>query len=183
MELDRLDYKLLTAIQTNNRLTADALSEIAGLSATACQRRLKRLREAGIIESDVAIVSPSAVGRPLMMIVHVSLERERADIVDRFKTAIRRTPEILSGYYVTGEADFVLLVSARSMEEYEAFTRDFFYENRDIRGFKTMVVMDRVKASFALPLHLDEPAGNEKRATYSARSALIEATRAPRPTR
>jgi len=183
MELDRLDYKLLAAIQTNNRMTADALSEVAGLSATACQRRLKRLREAGIIEGDVAIVSPAAVGRPLMMIVHVSLERERADIVDRFKASIRRTPEILSGYYVTGDADFVLMVSARSMEEYESFTRDFFYENRDIRGFKTMVVMDRVKASFALPLHLDEPVGNEKRTAHADRSALIEASRTRRPAR
>ncbi len=163
MQLDRLDYRLLGAIQTNNRLTAEALSEMVGLSATACQRRLKRLRDAGIIEGDVAIISPAAVGRPLIMIVHVTLERERADIVDRFKASIRRTPEILSGYYVTGEADFVLIVSARDMMEYENFTRDFFYENRDIRGFKTAVVMDRVKTSFALPLHLNEPEGDEKR--------------------
>jgi len=163
MQLDRLDYKLLSVVQINNRLTAEALSEIVGLSPTACQRRLKRLRSAGIIESDVAIISPAAIGRPLLLIVQVTLERERADIVDRFKAAIRRTPEILSGYYVTGEADFILIISARDMQEYENFTRDFFYENRDIRGFKTTVVIDRVKTSFALPLHFEEPSSSGKR--------------------
>jgi Lrp/AsnC family leucine-responsive transcriptional regulator len=163
MQLDRLDYKLLSAIQENNRLTADALSEIVGLSATACQRRLKRLRDGGVIEQDVAIISPAAIGRPLLLIVQVTLERERADIVDRFKASIRRAPEVLSGFYITGEFDFMLIVSARDMEEYEAFTRDFFYENKDIRSFKTTVVMDRVKTSFALPLQFEEPEGGEKR--------------------
>jgi Lrp/AsnC family leucine-responsive transcriptional regulator len=155
MPLDRLDLKLLQAVQADNRLTSEALSEAVGLSPTACQRRLKRLRDEGIIEADVAIVSPQAVGRPLLMLVAVSLERERADIIDRFKQAIRRTKEIMSGYYVTGDADFMLIVSARDMEDYESFTRRFFYENADIKGFKTTVVMDRVKASFNLPIDLD----------------------------
>jgi Lrp/AsnC family leucine-responsive transcriptional regulator len=122
------------------------------LSPTACQRRLKRLRQEGIIEGDVSIISPKAVGRPISMLVLVSLERERADIIDRFKRAIRSTSEIMIGLYVTGDADFALLVTARDMQDYEQFTRRFFYENPDIKGFKTMVVMDRVKASFVLPI-------------------------------
>lgn len=154
MMLDRIDGKLLRAVQANNRLTAEALAEIAGLSPTACQRRMKRLRAEGIIEADVAIVSPKAVGQPIMMLVLVSLERERADIVDRFKAAIRATTEVMIGFYVTGDADFVLVVTARDMEDYEQFTRRFFYENHDIKGFKTLVVMDRVKAGFALPIDI-----------------------------
>lgn len=151
-ELDPMDIALLQAVQKNNRLTSEELAEIVHLSPTACQRRLRRLRTEGVIESDVSIVSPKAVGRHITMIVLVSLERERADIVDRFKTAIRNTREVMIGYYVTGEADFMLVVTARDMEGYEQFTRRFFYENADIKGFKTMVVMDRVKASFAFPI-------------------------------
>ena len=86
------------------------------------------------------------------MVVLVSLERERADIVDRFKSSIRSSRDVMLGYYVTGDADFILIVTARDMESYEQFTRRFFYENPDIKGFKTMVVMDRVKASFAFPI-------------------------------
>lgn len=150
--LDRADLALLAAVQDNNRLTSEELGGIANLSPTACQRRLKRLRAEGVIEADVAVVSPKAVGRYITMIVLVSLERERADIVDRFKTAIRNTREVMIGYYVTGDADFILVVTARDMEDYEQFTRRFFYENNDIKGFKTMVVMDRVKAGFSLPM-------------------------------
>ena len=152
LDLDRADRALLEAVQTNNRLTSEALAALVNLSPTACQRRLKRLREDGVIEADVSIISPKAVGRSITMIVLVSLERERADIVDRFKAAIRSTKEVMVGYYVTGDADFMLVVTAQDMEDYEAFTRRFFYENHDIKGFKTMVVMDRVKAGFALPI-------------------------------
>ena len=153
--LDRLDLKILALVQRDNRLTSENIGEGVGLSATAVQRRLKRLRDDGVIEADVAVVAPKAVGQRVQMIVMVSLERERADIIDRFKQSIRATPEVMSGYYVTGEADFLLVVTTRDMEDYELFTRRFFYENPDIKNFKTMVVMDRVKAGFALPLEMD----------------------------
>jgi Lrp/AsnC family leucine-responsive transcriptional regulator len=123
-----------------------------GLSATAVQRRLKKLRSDGVIEGDVSIVAPKSIGRPVSMFVLVTLERERADIVDRFKQSIRHTPEVMNGYYVTGDADFLLIVTAESMEDCEQFTRKFFYENFDIKGFKTMVIMDSVKIGFFVPI-------------------------------
>ena len=156
MEIDRTDARILDAVQQNNRLTSEELGVIVNLSSTAVQRRLKRLRAEGVIEGDVAIVRPSAVGQHVSMLVMVTLERERADIVDRFKQSIRATPEVMSGYYVTGESDFILMVTARDMEDYERFTRRFFYKNPDIKGFKTMVVMDRVKAGFAIPINVTE---------------------------
>jgi Lrp/AsnC family leucine-responsive transcriptional regulator len=152
VELDRIDARLLAELQRNNRVSSEELGELVGLSSTGIQRRLKRLRSSGIIEADIAVVSPKAVGRDVMMLVMVSLERERADIIDTFKHSIRTTPEIMSGYYVTGDADFVLVVTTRNMEEYEQFTRQFFYNNPNIKGFKTMVVMDRVKAGFSIPI-------------------------------
>lgn len=123
---DRLDARIMTLVQGNNRLTSDEIGERVGLSATAVQRRLKKLRDSGIIEADVSIVSPKAVGRPVSMLVLVSLERERADIIDRFKQALRANREVMSGYYVTGEADFVIIVTATDMEGYEQFTCRFF---------------------------------------------------------
>jgi len=60
-----------------------------------------------------------------------------------------------NGYYAPGDADFVLIVTAESMEDYEVFTRKFFYEDPDIKGFKTMVVMDRVKTGFSVPIDFD----------------------------
>lgn len=150
--LDAIDARLLDLLQRDNRMTSERLGELVGLSPTACQRRIKRLRAERIIEGDVSIVSPAAVGRKITMLVLVSLERERADIVDHFKQVIRKTPEVMNGFYVTGDSDFVLLVTAKDMEDYEQFTRRFFYDNRDIKGFKTLVVMDRVKFGYSLPI-------------------------------
>jgi Lrp/AsnC family transcriptional regulator, leucine-responsive regulatory protein len=150
--LDEFDKKILRHVQRDNQLTSAQLSELVGLSPTSVQRRLIKLRANKVIEADIAVISPKAVDRPLIMLVAVELARERSDIIDRFKRAVRERSEVMSAYYVTGETDFVLVVSAIDMTDYETFTRDFFYNNTDIKGFKTTVVMDRIKASFSLPL-------------------------------
>ena len=149
--LDELDRKILHEVQLNNQLTSAQLSERVGLSPTSAQRRLNRLRRDKIIEGDVSIVSNEAVGRPMTMMVAVQLERERSDIIDHFKKSVRHEPTVMSAYYVTGDTDFILIVAVRDMKEYEEFTRNFLYDNPDIKGFKTTVVMDRIKASFYIP--------------------------------
>lgn len=151
-DIDEFDLKLLRFVQHNNRLTADELSSKVGLSPSACQRRLVRLRQEGVIERDIAVVSPEAVGRQLTMIVEVTLERERPDIMDEFRRSMIATPEVMQCYYVTGEADFILVLTARDMRHYEAFTKQFFFANPNIRRFHTMVVMDRVKAGLYVPI-------------------------------
>jgi Lrp/AsnC family transcriptional regulator, leucine-responsive regulatory protein len=152
MELDKIDMRLMDLVQHNNQLITEELGKKVGVSATSVQRRLRKLRAEGVIEADVSIISPKAIGKNVAMHVVVSLERERADVVERFKKAICNTAEVMSGYYVAGDADFVLLVTANNMEDYEAFTRRFFYENQDIKSFKAMVIMDRVKAGFTLQM-------------------------------
>lgn len=154
---DRIDARIMRLVQENNRLTSDEIGDRIGLSATAVQRRLKKLRKNKTIEGDVSIISPKAVGRPVSMLVLVSLARDRADVIDRIKRALRQNADVMSAYCVTGEADFVLVVTATDMEGYERFTRRFLYEDPDIKGFKTLVVLDRVKVGFSLPIEaIDE---------------------------
>lgn len=150
--LDSFDLKLLDAVQENNRITAEQLADKARLSPSTCLRRLARLRDKGVIEADIAVVSPDRVGRTLTMVVQVTLERERVDIVDEFKKSMRATPEVMQCYYVTGDVDFILIVTAREMAQYEEFTQRFFFDNPNIRRFHTMVVMDRVKVGLFVPL-------------------------------
>lgn len=152
MELDRIDARLLDLVQRNNRMSSEELGAKVGLSASGVQRRLKRLRAERVIEADVSIISPKAIGRNLTVLILISFERARADTVDRFKRAICKMTEVMSGFYVAGQADFVLLVTANNMEEYERFTRRLLYENPDIKRFETMVALDRVKAGFTLPM-------------------------------
>jgi Lrp/AsnC family leucine-responsive transcriptional regulator len=152
--LDSFDAKLLRLLQHDNRLNADELADKVGLSPSACLRRIKRLRERGVIEAEFAVVSPEAVGRGLTMIVEVTLERERPDLIEDFKRAMRSVPEVMMCFYVTGETDFIIMVTSRTMREYEAFTRRFFFENPNVRRFHTYVVMDRVKVGLAIPIEL-----------------------------
>lgn len=152
MELDRIDARLLDLVQRNNRLSSEELGAKVGLSASGVQRRLKRLRAEGVIESDVSIISPRAVGRNVTALILIFFERDRADIVDRFKRSICKMPEVMSGFYVTGQADFLLLVTANDMEDYEYFTRRLVHESSDIKRFETMVILHRAKVGFTVPL-------------------------------
>lgn len=154
--MDRFDAALLNLVQVDNKLTADKLSDKIGLSPSACQRRLKMLRSTGVIEKDISVVSPAAVGRHMMMVVLITLEREQPDLIDTFKRAMLQTPEVMQCYYVTGSSDFVLIVATRDMSHYEAFSRRFFHENPNIRRFDTSVVMDRVKTGLFVPVEADE---------------------------
>lgn len=156
IRLDGFDRRLLAVVQDNNRVGADELSARVGLSASACLRRLARLRKDRIIEADIAVVAPQGVGRTLTMIVEVTLERERPDILDEFKKSMRATPEVMQCYYVTGEIDFILMVTARDMRQYEEFTNRFFFKNPNVRRFHTLVVMDRVKVGLSVPISADE---------------------------
>ena len=69
--------------------------------------------------------------------------------------AARDNAEIMQCYYVTGQADFVMVLTSRSMEAYDAFVERFLFSNRNVRRFETMVVMDRVKVGFDLPIDAD----------------------------
>jgi len=151
VELDEFDRRLLDALQENNRLTGEEPAEIAGLSAAACLRRVQRLRDEGVIERDVSLLAPAAIGKRVTVVVLVTVERERPDLIDEFKRAMREAPEVLQCHYVTGPADFVLIVAAADMADYEAFTRRHLFE-RHIRRFESLVVLDRVKAATAIPL-------------------------------
>jgi len=156
VSLDSFDIKLLSALQENNQRTSEELAALVNLSPAACLRRVKRLRDTRVISADVSIVAPEALGQRMTVIVVVALERDQQDLTEAFMASMRAAPQVTQCYYVTGQADFVLVVSVRDMEEYEAFTQAFFAGNRNVKRFDTMVVMKRakfepgIKASIAL---------------------------------
>src|SRR5438874_1940376 len=152
MPLDKLDARLLDLVQRNNRLSSEELGALVGLSASGVQRRLKRMRADGLIEADVAIVSPKAVGRHVTLLVLISFERDASDTAERFKQAVRNMPEVMSGFLVTGEADFVLMVTAKDMDEYAEFKRRLVSEHSEIKRVESIVVLDRIKTGFTVPI-------------------------------
>ncbi|GHF59501.1 DNA-binding Lrp family transcriptional regulator [Amycolatopsis bartoniae] len=152
-ELDPLDQAILSRLQVDSRTIAESIGAQVGLSAAAVQRRIKRLRETGVIAGEVAVIEPRAVGVDMTFIVDVEMERERIEVLDAFRKQVQADPAVQQCYYVTGSADFVLVVMCRDMAEFEAFTRRAFFDNGEVRHFTTSVVMDRVKVGLTVPLN------------------------------
>lgn len=150
--LDGIDRKILEKLQTSNVVGMDRLGAMVGLSASAAQRRIKRLRDDGITSADVSVVDPAAIGRHMIFIVEVTLERENAAVFEAFKRRMREAPEVQQCYYVTGDGDFILILTAADMAEYEAITARLFMDDANVRRYRTSVVMSRIKASLAVPV-------------------------------
>jgi len=150
--MDTFDTAILNALQSDNRMTVEALAQHVGLSPTACQRRVKRLRKNGAIAADIAVLSPAAVGNRVTFVVQVAMKHGGADSVDAFKREMRKIAEVQQCYYTTGDFDFLMIITARDVSEYEQLTRRIFFENRHIQRFNTIVVMDTVKVGLQIPL-------------------------------
>ncbi len=151
--MDALDRKILDIVQRDNQLPAEKIAGRVGLSASAVQRRLKRLRDSGVIEHDVSTVSPDAVGRGFLAIASVLLDSEAPPIRRQFAKLVHDLPEVMQCYYVTGEsADFLLFVTARDMNDYNAFMTRLAEEFPRIKHFSTNVVLERVKTGLSLPV-------------------------------
>jgi Lrp/AsnC family leucine-responsive transcriptional regulator len=152
IELDDLDRRILRVLQEDNKLSFAELAERAGSSSASCLRRVRRLREHGVIRADVCLLDPSVTGPSLEIVVTVELERERLDLVDQFKRDMRAADEVTQCYMVTGEADFVLLVNVPDVAAFDIFVRTKLYANPNVRKFNSMIAIDRVKFDTRLPV-------------------------------
>ena len=151
-DLDRFDLAILDTLQSDSRVTAESLGETLGLSATAVQRRIRRLRSEGLIEAEVAVVSASAMGSPVTVIVELAFKQGLTAAVDAFKREALAHAEIQQCFYVAGEYDFVLIVVSPSLAAYERFTRRVFFPNDNIARFRSTVAMGTIKRGLQLPL-------------------------------
>ena len=152
MRLDAFDRKILAQLQADARKPAEAIGASVGLSASAVQRRIARLRDNGVIAAEVAVLEPKRIGRPLTMIVDLEVERERAELLAALKRWIAREPAIQQAWYVTGDGDYVLVVSARDVEDYDALMQRLVSDNPNVRRFRTRVALGTLKRGLALPV-------------------------------
>jgi Lrp/AsnC family leucine-responsive transcriptional regulator len=155
MDLDRFDRQLLNLVQEDAGQTAERLAEQVGLSPSAIQRRLRRLREEGVIVRHAAVVDPRTVGHPTFFIVSLQVERERPELLAQLRTWIAAQEPIQQAYYVTGEADFVLVIASPDTESYDALMSRLVGENPNVRRFATNVALSIVKQGLTIPIPLD----------------------------
>jgi DNA-binding Lrp family transcriptional regulator len=150
--LDTYDINILDILQKDCMMPQRDIGNLVNLSAAAVQRRIKRMREKGIIQATVAVVDPQKLHQPVTLLVEITLDSEQIELIDAAKKSFAEAPEIQQCYYVTGETDFILVVVTETMAAYEALTRKLFFNNPNIKRFNTFVTMDRVKVGIAIPL-------------------------------
>lgn len=152
MKIDRIDRKILVALQRNNRIANLELAELVGLSPPACLKRVKRLREEEVIVGDVSIINPELAGNTMTLIVSVEMERDRADIYQVFRKSILNAPEVTQCYQISGSYDFMLVVTVKDIQGYEYFVERVLHKDLNIRKFHTSVSLRTVKFSTEIEL-------------------------------
>jgi Lrp/AsnC family leucine-responsive transcriptional regulator len=157
--LDAFDIAILDILQKDNSVPQRAIAEAVHLSAPAVQRRIRRLQDSGVIRANVAVIDAAKVGLPLTIIIELHLENERPDRTAAMRARIAAEPAIQQCYSVTGEADYLLIVTVASMADYEALTRRLFEGDDNIRHFRTSVTLGWLKSGLQLPLDKALPNG------------------------
>jgi Lrp/AsnC family leucine-responsive transcriptional regulator len=152
MALDDGDRRILRALQRDGRMPIIALAEAVGLSATPCQRRVKRLEEAGVIRGYSAQVSPARVGLPLQAFVQVSLESHAEEVAEKFHKALAARPEVLAAYAMSGEMDYLLHVLAPDMEAFGDFATRALLRMPGVKETRSSFVLATLKEPGEVPL-------------------------------
>jgi len=149
IELDDIDKRIVAALQAEGRLPIVDLADRVSLSATPCQRRVKRLEEEGVITRYAALVSPAAMGVGLQALVEITLDDHSEKTVDAFEAAIRARTEVVACYAVTGDMDFLVHVFVPDLAAFSEFALKALLRMSGVKGTRSSFIMQAVKSDLA----------------------------------
>lgn len=153
MKLDRIDRRILEAMQRNGRVSNLELAEQVGLSPTPCSRRVKRLEESGIIRRHVTLLNQSMLGLKLTAYIGISMDRHTPDRFEAFEAEVARYPEVMECSVVTGQSsDYLLKAVVPDMEYYEKFLLGRLTRIAGVTGVHSSFELRRVVHRTELPL-------------------------------
>lgn len=156
ISIDVVDRALLEQLQTDASLSNQDLALRLHLSSATCLRRVKRLRDAGLIEREVAILNPARVaaslGHGVCAIVEITLDRQDTGALELFERRVANEHAVQQCYRVSPGPDFVLVVHTKDMPGYEAMTQRLFTADANVRNVKSFFSIKRTKFGAELPL-------------------------------
>lgn len=151
-QLDDIDKRILNILQDDATTPLKTIAESVHVSTATAQRRIAQLGETGIIDRQVAIVSPDKVGYDLTVLVMVKMAHSNTSMQHRFERLIAKQPQVVSCYEISGDYDFVLMVHSKNMQDYHAFTRSFLTGDNNVAHFNSQFVMNFVKSGTKIEL-------------------------------
>ncbi|MFE3461516.1 Lrp/AsnC family transcriptional regulator [Nocardiopsis aegyptia] len=156
--LDEIDHLLLGLVQTDATRPLHELGDRVGLSPSAVQRRLTRLRAAGVIRAQVAVVDPPSVGAGLTCVVLVALADDDPDHHAAFRARMRAEPRVQQCFGIVGQWDYVVVLLSSDIAENRALSKRLFVDQGRVARFETLPSVETVKAGLTVPMP-DHPAG------------------------
>ena len=150
--LDRVDRRILDALQADARISNQELAKKVGLSPAPCWRRLRRLEDEGFISGYATLLTGSAIGLPILAYALVTLDNHHADTVKQFDRLIQDRPEVLECHSMSGPNDYLLRIVAASMEAYEHFLSTQVLQLAAVRSVNTSFVLRTKKSTTRLPV-------------------------------
>ena len=151
-EIDRIDIKILSALQADGRISNLKLAEQVALSPTAVLTRVQKLTREGYILGYEARLNPLKLEAGMLIFVEVLLDRTTPNVFDAFKAAAQVRPEIMECHMVAGGFDYLLKTRVADMDAYRSFAGDVLWQMPGVRETRTYVVMEEVKQTQRLPL-------------------------------
>jgi DNA-binding Lrp family transcriptional regulator len=151
-ELDRIDRRILLALQADARLTNQALSEQVALSPSACLARVRRLEQAGVIQGYHARLDPFALHVGLVLYAEVTLKGHSPQELALFERTINAIPAIVEASHVTGAYDYLLKVVTADMSEWTAIAEKLTSSDIGVDRVNTHVVMHKPKFFVGYPI-------------------------------
>lgn len=150
-ELDKIDIKLMKALQNNGRLSNAELADMVNISAATCHRRTQRLFQDGYLKSVRALVEPNKVDMGAVVMVGVILDRSTPESFANFEASIKKIPNVLTCHLVAGEFDYLLKIRVRDMVEFNKLHSDSLIVLPEVRQLRTYFVMKEVIEDAPLP--------------------------------
>lgn len=143
--LDRIDRKLLNLMQQSSLLTFQQLADKVGISQPACHRRIRRLRDAGVILGDISVVNRAYSERKLSLWIEISLSSHQLDMFNALIDVLRASPYVSCCDVITGDTDILACLNVADMEEFREVTRDFMRRCPIIKTYRSITVAQHVK--------------------------------------
>ncbi len=148
--IDDFDRSILRIIQTDNDQTHQQIGDTIGLSGSAVRRRIKRMKEDGIIHKQVALLNPDMTG--VTLVAFITFADDTIEAYQNFAEQSREAPEVLQCYHIAGETDFMLVCHVPSLQYYENWSMSTFMTNPAIRRYDTKIIYSCKKFETAIPV-------------------------------
>lgn len=149
--LDDLDRNILSELQQDCTLSLDEIARRVGTSKTPVWNRVRKMREAGVIKAEVALLDPEKLGFESCFFVLIRTAQHDADWLARFLKAVQERPEVMEAHRLAGDIDYILKVRVPNARAYDAFYRALIKEV-SIFNVTSTLSMEEIKNTTALPV-------------------------------